>query len=178
MTARSNGSVEADRRVVGVADYTVATGGETLVAYGLGTCVGIGLSDPEAGVAALGHTMLPRQPADSAAEPGKFADETIRTMLREAVAAGAGYGAVEAWLVGGAEVFPLADLDLPAGTGDRTVAVAREQLETLDVPVVAEAVGGDQGRTVEFDTATGAVRVRRAGQSEPEPLRKTQDESR
>lgn len=167
-----------DRQVVGVADYTVATGGETLVAYGLGTCVGIGLSDPGAGVAALGHTMLPRQPADSAAEPGKFADETVRAMLKDAVAAGAGYGSVEAWLVGGAEVFPLADLDLPAETGVRTAAVAREQLETLDVPVVAEAVGGDRGRTVEFDTATGAVEVRHAGDDHPTTLRKTQDASR
>lgn len=159
-----------DRRLVGVADYEVATDGETLVAYGLGTCVGIGVSDPDAGVHGLAHVVLPRRPDDSAASPGKFADEAVHALLREVVSAGGAYASVEAWLAGGADVFPLADLDLPSGTGRRTAAVARDAFAALDVPVVAEAVGGDAGRTVEFDTDTGAVVVRRAD-GEPTTLR-------
>lgn len=151
-----------DRRVVGVGNYAVAADGETLVAYGVGTCVAVGLFDSTSRVAALAHTVLPREPTASTAPPGKFADTTVQAMLRDMVDRGAGYGSIRAWLVGGATVFPMADLDLPPDVGEATAAAAREQLAALDVPVVAEAVGGDDGRTVEFDITTGEAVCRRA----------------
>lgn len=155
-------TVDRDRRIVGVADYAVATAGETLVAYGIGACVGIGFSDTDNGVHALAHTMLPSEPDESTAPAGKFADTTVRAVLREMVGRGATHGAVEAWLVGGAEIFPLEDLGLRSAVGERTVSVAREGLSGLDIPVVAEVTGGDHGHTVEFDTAAGEVLLRRA----------------
>lgn len=155
-------SVDRDRRIVGVADYAVATAGETLVAYGIGACVGIGLSDTDNGVHALSHTMLPNELDESTAPPGKFADTTVRAVLREMVSQGATHGAMEAWLVGGADIFPLEDLGLESGVGDQTVSVAREGLSGLGIPVVAEVTGGEHGHTVEFDTATGEVLLRRA----------------
>jgi chemotaxis protein CheD len=160
---------DRSRRVVGVSNYAVATDDEVLVAYGLGTCVAVGLSDPANGVSALAHTVLPREPADSTAPPGKYADTTVQAMLRDMVDEGAGYGSVTAWLVGGATVFPVADLGLPENIGTETAAAAREQLSGLDAPVVAEAVGGDHGRTVEFDTGTGDVLCHRAD-GEPRSL--------
>lgn len=160
----------ADRRVVGIGNYEVTASGETLIAYGLGACVGIGLSDPDGDVHALAHVVLPREPSGSTAPPGKFADTTVQAMLREMVEHGASYESVEAWLVGGAEIFPVADLDLAPGTGEETAAAAREQLAALDVPVVAQSVGGERGRTVEFDTATGDVLCRYAD-GEPQFLR-------
>lgn len=152
------GEVDRSRRVVGVADYAVASDGETLVAYGLGSCVGIGLRDGDAGVAALAHTMLPGGSNDPTAPDGKFVDTAVRTMLRSMVADGATYGSVRAFVVGGARIFPLADLGLPA-VGQQTVDAAHAELDALGVSVVAESTGGDQGRTVEFDTATGEALV-------------------
>lgn len=161
------GTSERSRRVVNVADYAVATDGETLVAYGLGSCVGIGLVDPEHGAAALAHAMLPSEDGNSAAPRGKFVDTAVEEMLREMVEAGASYGRVEGWLVGGAQIFSLADLGLPREVGQRTVDAARNELRGLGIPIVADATGGSDGRTVEFDTATGRVVIDRAeGESE------------
>lgn len=154
--------VTRDRRVVGVANYDVAADGETLVAYGLGACVAIGLYDEQNGIGALAHTMLPEEPADATAAPGKYADATLRAMLQEIVEAGGAYGSLEGWLVGGADIFPVEHFDLPQGVGERTASVVRDELAALDIPVVAEQIGGSEGRTVEFDTATGDRYIRRA----------------
>lgn len=155
------GDVERDRRTVGVAGHEVASGGETLVAYGLGACVAVGIRDTANGVGSLAHVMLPERPADSGSATGKFADSAVQTTLQELVEAGGAYGTAEAFLVGGADIFALGDL--PQGVGSETARVARETLDRLGVPVGATALGGDRGRTVEFDTATGEVRISMAG---------------
>jgi chemotaxis protein CheD len=46
------------------------------------------------------------------------------------------------------------------GVGERNVDAAREELEKLGVPIVAEDVGGERGRTVEFDVATGTLSIK------------------
>jgi chemotaxis protein CheD len=158
---------DPDRVVIGVSEYVVAEDGETLVAYGLGACVAIALYDPENDVAGLAHTMLPSKEAGSDGADGKFVDSATHAMLREMIEAGAGYGTVEARLIGGADIFELEDLDREVGS--RNAAVAREELADLDVPIVDEAVGDDYGRTAIFDTSTGTVRVETA-HSEPELL--------
>ena len=145
-----------DRILVGVSNFVVGEGDQTLVAYGLGACVSVVLYDESAAVGGVTHAMLPNQPADGGT-PGKYVDAAIESLLREMIAAGSGLGDVEAYVVGGATIFELRDL--ADGAGERNVEAAREQLDSLDVPVVAEAVGGEVGRTVELDLATGRVAV-------------------
>ncbi|MFB6130991.1 MAG: chemotaxis protein CheD [Salinigranum sp.] len=152
---------ERDRVLVGVSEYRVADAGETLVVYGLGACVAVALYDSGAEIGALAHALLPARREGHDVAPGKFVDSAVRTMLREMVEAGAGYADVEARLVGGADVYELPDLSGDAG--ERNVAAARRELARLDIPVVAEAVGGTRGRAAEFDTATGTIRVRSVG---------------
>lgn len=43
--------------------------------------------------------------------------------------------------------------------GARNAKSARRTLDTLDIPIVGEEVGGNRGRTVEFDLATGKMLV-------------------
>jgi chemotaxis protein CheD len=150
------GEAERERRVVDVASHVVAADGETLVAYGLGACVAVGVRDAVHGVGGLAHTVLPER-TESGATAGKFADSAVTAMLHELVEAGGAYDDVEAFVVGGADIFALPEL--PRDVGERTVEVARETLAGADVPVVAEAVGGGRGRSVEFDTADGEVVV-------------------
>lgn len=157
-----------ERRLVGVSGYHVTDEGETLIAYGLGACVAIALWDTQSKVGALAHTLLPRQDKGLGASSGKYVDAAIQTMLREMVEAGAGYASIEARLVGGADIFELKALG--KGVGEKNLAVAREELARLDVPVVAEATGGDHGRTVEFDTASGALEISTAHTDEIELL--------
>ncbi|MDY7081049.1 MAG: chemotaxis protein CheD, partial [Halobacteria archaeon] len=46
--------------------------------------------------------------------------------------------------------------------GERNVEAVREKLEDEGIPIVAEDVGGDYGRSVEFDVMTGELMIKTA----------------
>ncbi len=54
------------------------------------------------------------------------------------------------------------DLTAPGliAIGERNTVAARRALDTLSLPLVGEAVGGDCGRSVRFDLLAGTVTVR------------------
>ncbi|MFW5924150.1 MAG: chemotaxis protein CheD [archaeon] len=147
---------------VGISEFVVNDQGITLKAYGLGSCVAIALFDPDATVGALAHVMLPNGDENDSVDlkPGKFADTAIRAMLRRMVEEGADYTSVEAKLAGGSDMFEFESFG--EGVGSRNVQAAKDELEKLGVPIVAEDVGGGRGRTVEFDTSTGVLTIRTA----------------
>jgi chemotaxis protein CheD len=153
------GAPTTDPQRVGISEFAVSDGDETMKSYGLGSCLAIALWDPDAGIGGLAHVMLPDgdHRDDSERKPGKFADTAIRTMLRQIVEMGGDYTGVVAKIAGGSDMFEFESFD--EGVGDRNVEAARAELEKLGVPVVAEDVGGGRGRTVEFDAATGTLRI-------------------
>lgn len=146
---------------VKVADYAVGRDEQTLITIGLGSCVAIALYDPRTRIGGLAHTLLPSESmARDRSNPAKFPASAVVTLLAEMTRLGADARRVRAKLVGGASMF--ANL-LPAGginIGDRNVAAARQALEASRVPVVAEDVGSDHGRSVHFHLDDGRVEVR------------------
>lgn len=146
--------------VVRVADLKVGGEADILVTIGLGSCVAIILHDPVAKVGGLAHVLLP-SPAltrrnDS---PGKVPQTAVPKLLEEMHARGASSRRITARLVGGASMF--ASLSAP-GTiqmGERNVVAARQVLHANTLPITAEAVGGDYGRTVRLRIADGRVEV-------------------
>jgi chemotaxis protein CheD len=146
---------------VKVADYAVGRDEQTLITIGLGSCVAIALYDPRTRIGGLAHTLLPSESmARDRSNPAKFPASAVVTLLAEMTRLGADARRVRAKLVGGASMF--ANL-LPAGginIGDRNVAAARQALEANHVPVVAEDVGSDHGRSVHFHLDDGRVEVR------------------
>jgi chemotaxis protein CheD len=147
---------------VGISEFVVSDQDTTLKAYGLGSCVAIALFDPDSSVGALAHVMLPNGDENDGIDlkPGKFADTAVRAMLRRMVERGADYTSVEAKIAGGSDMFEFESFG--DGVGNRNVAAAKDELDKLGVPIVGEDVGGDKGRTVEFDTGTGALTIRTA----------------
>lgn len=160
---------DRERLFVGVSGYDVTGSGQTLVAYGLGACVGVVLYDPAGQVGGLSHAMLPTCGEDAPTGDGKFVDAVVELLLRETLETGAAYETVEGYVVGGATLFDLPDL--PSEVSDRNVEVARGELERLGVGVEAAATGGSRGRTVELDSATGELRVITAHDDEATVLR-------
>lgn len=158
-----------DRRFVGVSEYEVVGDGTTLIAYGLGACVGLAVYDPEHGVGGLAHSMLPRRSEGQGTSDGKYVDAAVETMLREAVSAGASFGGIEGYVVGGSDLLDLEQL--PREVSENNVEAARDAFAELDVPIAGSDVGGSRGRTVEFDTGTGEIRVITAHEEEPTVLR-------
>lgn len=147
-------------RIVRIAHHAVVTGAGRLVTVGLGSCIAIAIHDPMARVAGLAHVLLPDVPANRQVENrAKFASTAVPLLLEEMRAHGA-TGPFVAKLAGGAKLF--GDLLGSAGgtMGARNAAAARAALATARVRIVAEDVGGDYGRTVTFDVASGELSVR------------------
>ncbi len=147
---------------VGISELVVSDGDDTLKSYGLGSCVAIALYDRDSDIGGLAHSMLPNgdEAENSDIKPGKYADTAIRALLRRMVEQGASYTSVEAKLAGGSDMFEFESFG--DGVGNRNVAAAKEELEKLGVPLVAEDVGGEHGRTVEFTPGTGDLTVKTA----------------
>ena len=146
--------------VVRVADLRVGVGDDVLVTLGLGSCVAIVLHDMEARVGGLAHVLLP-SPALSRADanPAKFPQSAVPRLLELMRADGANSKRITARLAGGASMF--ASL-APPGTiqmGERNLVAARQALQSHGVPLVAEAVGGDYGRTVRLRVQDGRLEV-------------------
>lgn len=142
------------RQRVGIADFAVTADGAVLSTSGLGSCLGIGLHDERAGVAGLIHVMLPTAPAD-AQNPAKYADTGIDALLDAMSEEGATTENVTAKMAGASAMFDFDSQDEPIG--DRNVAVAREVLGRLRVPIEAADVGGDSGRSVRFHGDSGEL---------------------
>jgi chemotaxis protein CheD len=146
---------------VKVADYAVGAGEQTLATIGLGSCVAIVLYDGVSRVGGLAHVLLPHESmARDRSNPAKFPASAVALLLGEMKKLGADARRVRAKLVGGASMF--ANL-LPAGginIGERNVTAARDALAAAGVPVVAEDVGSDHGRSVFFHLADGRVEIR------------------
>ena len=147
---------------VGISELVVSEGEDTLKSYGLGSCLAIALYDPETEIGGLAHIMLPDGDSTdtSNTKPGKYADTAIRALLRRMVERGANYTTVEAKIAGGSDMFEFESFG--DGVGQRNIEAAKEELEKLGVPLVADDVGGKHGRTVEFTPGTGKLIVKTA----------------
>jgi chemotaxis protein CheD len=144
---------------VRIAHHAVAKGHSRIVTIGLGSCVAIAIHDRVAKVGGLAHVLLPDASLGRAVENrARYASSAVPLLLEEMRALGAAGPWVGA-LVGGAALFgPL--LAFGGSVGARNIAAARSALAAARVPVLAEDVGGESGRTVSFDVFTGRVNVR------------------
>lgn len=150
--------------LVRVADLKAASGDSVLITLGLGSCIAIMLHDPAASVGGMAHILLPSRSLSRGGDhPGRFPQTAIPVLLQQMTALGADPRRLVARLVGGASMF--ANL-VPAGSiqmGDRNVIASREVLNQHAIPITAESVGGQQGRSVWFHTADGRLLVRSVG---------------
>jgi len=150
---------------VGMADLVSVRHPATLVTLGLGSCIGLVIFDPSTKVAAMAHIMLPdSRDAKEVPKPGKFADTAVPLLLEHLKNLGAVKGQLKAKMAGGAQMFniPGKDNSLLA-VGSRNVEATTAMLAKHGVPLVASDVGGNKGRSVEFNTETWKLLVKTLG---------------
>lgn len=151
-----------DRIKVGIAECKVTTNGAALTTSGLGSCIGVALHDDDTGISGLVHAMLPSPEEDADAHPAKFADTGTEQLLDELEQTGANLDSLEAKIAGGSAMLDFSERD--AGIGERNVEQARAVLADHDIPIVAEDVGGDHGRSVRLEGTTGEYVVKSANE--------------
>lgn len=147
---------------VGLGQAAVGGEGDELVAFGLGSCIGLAVWSPRLRLGAFCHVVLPRAPgADpDPDQPARYADQAVVWALEALARLGARPRELVAKLAGGARV--LAAPLLPDIGAANAEAVA-DALRAAGIPVVAADVGGNHGRTARFLPGTGALEVRAAG---------------
>jgi chemotaxis protein CheD len=160
MKTYGRASSEREHLRVGVADFAVTADGALLTTSGLGSCLGIGLYDETERIAGLAHVMLPAAP-DAPENAAKFADTGIDAMVSSMAREGGRPDHMTAKLAGGSAMFDFDSQD--DAIGERNLDATRTVLDARDIPVVAEDVGGSDGRSVTFDGDTGILVVKSAG---------------
>jgi chemotaxis protein CheD len=152
--------------VVGIGDCQVAKGaGVSLVAYALGSCIGIAIYDPACGVGGLLHYLLPNSKIDAeraAQNPFMFADTGIPALFHHAYAMGAEKNRLRVFVAGGAHVLTSELFQI----GKRNQLAMRRILWKAGVLISHEETGGVHSRTIRMDLDTGRIYMKRASAAE------------
>lgn len=157
--------------MVGLGEVRVVNGttlpDETLVAYGLGSCVAICLFDALSQVAGMAHVVLPG--ADPTGAPNaKYARSAVPAMVAGMQAEGAGDPRrYVARLAGGAQILRLGGSGTLPRIGDQNALAVQEALKSNGIVVKGTDLGGSKGRSVWFNPREGGqIRVRTVGSAE------------
>lgn len=146
---------------IGIGDLKVCKAPDVLVTYALGSCVGVCLHDAAVGVAGLSHIMLPESSGTSAqSTPMRFADTALPMLIRQMEQMGASKMRLKAKIAGGATMFATASDKF--NIGDRNIAAVKKFLMANHIPIIAEDIGLDYGRTQLFYPETGIMEIRAA----------------
>ncbi|BEU87186.1 chemotaxis protein CheD [Selenomonas sp. TAMA-11512] len=152
---------------VGIADYKVSKAPDVIISYGLGSCVGVSLYDPQTKIGGLLHILLPDSTQARAQEKeAKFADTGVPLLVKDVVAKGASKGRLVAKVAGGAQMFAFANASDLMKVGTRNVEAVKAALKKEGIRIVGEDTGANYGRTVQIDLETGVYTVKAIGKPE------------
>lgn len=157
---------------VGLGEQVVSRNPEdVLVAYGLGSCIGIVMVDPVSKVSGLLHAVLPK-PTDGIerGEPNsyKYVESGIESLITTMVKEGANKTRLVVRVIGGANMLMSSGLTRSFDIGTRNIEAAQATLNRLKMSITASEVGGHIGRTVRVYVADNRVTVRVIGEKERE----------
>jgi len=124
----------------------------------LGSCVAITMWHPQRLVGGMCHYMLPSRQQQGRQLDGKYADEAMQLLLREAARHHTRPQDYQIKLFGGGSMFP--GYSQPTNIAHSNVKAARLLLTRHQLRPSAEDVGRNGHRNVIFDISSGHVWVR------------------
>ncbi|PLS16699.1 chemotaxis protein CheD [Bacillus sp. M6-12] len=147
---------------VGIADMNIVRSAQLIRTSGLGSCVGVVIYDQMKELAGLAHVMLPES---SLAKNGdlniaKYADTAVKELVNRLIRQGARGAVLKAKIAGGAQMFQFASGNDMMRIGPRNVEAVKKELYLLNIQIIAEDVGGNSGRTIEFNPKTQLLNIR------------------
>lgn len=157
---------------VGLAECAISRNpDDVLVAYGLGSCIGVVMIDPVTKLCGLLHAVLPKAGDGISSEernPHKYVESGIERLVVSMREQGASASRLNVRIVGGANMLMSSNLTQTFDIGTRNIESALATLGRLKLPIVVAEVGGHTGRTVRVYVAESRVTVRVIGQKERE----------
>ena len=132
----------------------------------LGSCIAACLYDPVSGIGGMNHFMLPEGADPENPTSTRYGVNAMELLISHLMKLGADRRRFQAKVFGGGHVLKIREsLD---GVPQRNIDFARRFLETEQIPVIREDVGGYQPRRVLFHTHTGKVFLKYLGNNEAE----------
>ncbi|KAA5604583.1 chemotaxis protein CheD [Roseospira marina] len=133
-----------------------------LISTILGSCVAVCLHDPIAEIGGMNHIVLPFLPAGHAPS-ARQGDYAITALVERMLNLGADESRLRAKIFGGGGLLARTNghaTASPADIGQRNVALTRQRLRDLSIPIDNERVLGTTGIVTRMLTTTGDVWIR------------------
>ena len=125
-----------------------------LITTVLGSCISVCLYDVQKKIGGINHFMLPLWNGEGLAS-AKYGNIAMERLLSEMLRKGASMENMKAKMFGGANL-----VNLTMNVGERNSETAKRLLNNENIKLLAESIGGTQGRKIIFDTSTGSVHMR------------------
>jgi chemotaxis protein CheD len=139
---------------------------DVLIAFGLGSCLGIGMYDPVAKLGGMIHVVLPEQKSGTDSNLAKFVDSGIPLLMEGVLAIGGVRSRLIVRMGGGANMLTSPGLSGIFDIGSRNITKAHQVFKELNIKILKEEVGGQVGRTVRLYISDGRMTVRMMGSQE------------
>ena len=129
----------------------------------LGSCVAVCLYDAALGIGGMNHYLLPFWNGNGLQSP-KFGNIAIPKLIESMLSRGSSTKTLQAKIFGGASMnIGASDAMM---IGEKNILVAKEILKEYKIAIVAEDIGGQNGRKIQFDLERGKVLLKYAQRSD------------
>jgi len=125
----------------------------------LGSCIGLALYDHTHKVGGLAHIVLP-QSRGPGGPAGKFVDTAIPALYAEMETLAGRSLKPTARIAGGANMFSTTVIQT---IGTQNIEATERLLSELRIPLLGRHCGGEKGRRMSLDTATGVITIEIVG---------------
>lgn len=149
---------------VGIADIQSANAPNVLRTT-LGSCIGVVFYSPSKMIGALAHIMLAKDPTtkDISKNPRKYAETALPELVSIMESQGCPIGDFSARIFGGASMFQSINSSFLQSIGEQNIEAARSFLQSRNIPIIVEDVGGKDGRTISVYLDDGRILLKKAG---------------
>lgn len=155
------------KKIVGVAEMIVSSDPkDSIMAYSLGSCIGLAAYDPYIRAGGVLHFMLPESSLDKSKaknQPLIFADTGIPLLFEQIYALGADKSKLNIYIAGGGEILNQSGF---FNIGRQNYNSVKKILIEENMMITDQIVGGNINRSLRLEISTGNVYIKTPGSSE------------
>ncbi len=146
---------------IGVAQIGIALNPDIMRTI-LGSCIGICIYDRIKKIGGMAHILLPNEIKKG--HPEKYADSAIPLLVEGLLKKGCKREFMSAKIAGGATMFRFKSNIMLGQIGERNINESKKTLEKIGIPLVAEDIGGNAGRVIDFFLEDGRLKIKASGE--------------